>query len=228
MRIAICCRWASASPTSSSAPAPARRVDACRAAAGGQALGRKVARYRPRCLAVLGVGAYRAIVSRSKDTPRPPTRALGRSHAWVLPNPSGLNAHYQPADLARLFAELRGGRPPKLQSQYTRNGLHWPARCRRRHARQAVDHRFPARKLIVYPQIRHDRPCLPRRTAQVLRRSWRPKPRYIKLIGYAAGPNRIFFHPATAGVRKLSTPYRLLAVMLQRTNSRLEEMSTTV
>jgi TDG/mug DNA glycosylase family protein len=32
---------------------------------------------------------------------------FGGSHAWVLPNPSGLNAHYQPADLARLFRDLR-------------------------------------------------------------------------------------------------------------------------
>jgi len=32
---------------------------------------------------------------------------FGASHAWVLPNPSGLNAHYQPAALAQLFGELR-------------------------------------------------------------------------------------------------------------------------
>ena len=28
-------------------------------------------------------------------------------NAWVLPNPSGINAHYLPADLAKLFGELR-------------------------------------------------------------------------------------------------------------------------
>jgi TDG/mug DNA glycosylase family protein len=32
---------------------------------------------------------------------------FGGSHAWVLPNPSGLNAHYQPAVLAQLFGDLR-------------------------------------------------------------------------------------------------------------------------
>jgi double-stranded uracil-DNA glycosylase len=32
---------------------------------------------------------------------------FGGRHAWVLPNPSGLNAHYQPADLARHFCDLR-------------------------------------------------------------------------------------------------------------------------
>jgi G:T/U-mismatch repair DNA glycosylase len=32
---------------------------------------------------------------------------FGGSHAWVLPNPSGLNAHYLPAALAQIFEELR-------------------------------------------------------------------------------------------------------------------------
>jgi len=32
---------------------------------------------------------------------------IGRTLVWVLPNPSGLNAHYGPAELARLFGELR-------------------------------------------------------------------------------------------------------------------------
>jgi TDG/mug DNA glycosylase family protein len=40
---------------------------------------------------------------------------------WVLPNPSGLNAHYKPADFVRLYAQARayadalgGGRPPTM------------------------------------------------------------------------------------------------------------------
>ena len=32
---------------------------------------------------------------------------IGGSAAWLLPNPSGLNAHYQLADLAEAFADLR-------------------------------------------------------------------------------------------------------------------------
>ena len=32
---------------------------------------------------------------------------FGDTLLWVLPNPSGLNANYQPADLARLFRELK-------------------------------------------------------------------------------------------------------------------------
>jgi TDG/mug DNA glycosylase family protein len=37
----------------------------------------------------------------------PQPERLADAAVWLLPNPSGLNAHYQPADLARLFAELR-------------------------------------------------------------------------------------------------------------------------
>jgi TDG/mug DNA glycosylase family protein len=32
---------------------------------------------------------------------------IGGRPVWVLPNPSGLNAHYKPADFARLYAEAR-------------------------------------------------------------------------------------------------------------------------
>jgi TDG/mug DNA glycosylase family protein len=32
---------------------------------------------------------------------------IGATRIWVLPNPSGLNAHYQIAELTRLFAKLR-------------------------------------------------------------------------------------------------------------------------
>ena len=75
--------------------------------AGGQRLQAKVKRWRPTVVAFVGIGPYR-IVSDIKDArvglqkPR-----FGGSHAWVLPNPSGLNAHYQPPALATLFGELR-------------------------------------------------------------------------------------------------------------------------
>jgi double-stranded uracil-DNA glycosylase len=71
------------------------------------ALERKVQRYEPRWLAVLGIGAYRtAFNRRDAHIGRQPER-LGSTGVWVLPNPSGLNAHYQLPDLIRLFAELR-------------------------------------------------------------------------------------------------------------------------
>jgi double-stranded uracil-DNA glycosylase len=75
--------------------------------AGGRRLEAKVNRLRPTVVAFVGIGPYR-IVSGVKDARVGLQSDLfGGSHAWVLPNPSGLNAHYQPAALAQLFGELR-------------------------------------------------------------------------------------------------------------------------
>ena len=78
--------------------------------AGGARLAAKVRRHAPRVLAVLGVGAYRTAFARPRAAlglqPDPP-EGLGETAVWVLPNPSGLNANYQLAELARLFRELR-------------------------------------------------------------------------------------------------------------------------
>jgi TDG/mug DNA glycosylase family protein len=77
--------------------------------AGARTLATKVRRYRPRVLAILGVGAFRAAFSR-------PAAVLGRqpeelegAAVWVLPNPSGLNAHYALAALVHQFQGLRDG-----------------------------------------------------------------------------------------------------------------------
>lgn len=70
-------------------------------------LERKVQRYTPRWLAVLGIGAYRtAFGQRDAHIGEQPER-LGSTGLWILPNPSGLNAHYQLPHLIRLFGELR-------------------------------------------------------------------------------------------------------------------------
>ena len=74
---------------------------------GGEKLRAKVLRYRPRVLAVLGVGAYRTAFNQPKATVGRQEERIGDTVLWVLPNPSGLNANYQPAALARLFRELR-------------------------------------------------------------------------------------------------------------------------
>lgn len=74
---------------------------------GGERLKAKVLRYRPRVLAVLGLGAYRTAFNRPKATVGRQEERIGDTTLWVLPNPSGLNANYQAADLARLFRELR-------------------------------------------------------------------------------------------------------------------------
>jgi TDG/mug DNA glycosylase family protein len=76
-------------------------------AEGGRRLERKVRRYRPQVLAVLGIGAWRTAFGHPRASLGPQPQSLGGARVWVLPNPSGLNAHYLPADLARLFRELR-------------------------------------------------------------------------------------------------------------------------
>jgi TDG/mug DNA glycosylase family protein len=75
--------------------------------AGGQRLQAKVKRWRPTVIAFVGIHPYR-VVSGIKDAGVGLQKPLfGGSRAWVLPNPSGLNAHYLPATLGRLFGELR-------------------------------------------------------------------------------------------------------------------------
>lgn len=75
--------------------------------AGGRRLVAKVRRYGPAWLAVLGVGAYRtAFGARGVQVGAQPDH-VGGAQVWVLPNPSGLNAHYTLDQLATAFTELR-------------------------------------------------------------------------------------------------------------------------
>jgi double-stranded uracil-DNA glycosylase len=67
----------------------------------------KVNRYQPKAVAVLGIGAYRTAFARPKATLGEQPEPLARTAVWVLPNPSGLNAHYQIDDLVRHFRALR-------------------------------------------------------------------------------------------------------------------------
>jgi double-stranded uracil-DNA glycosylase len=75
--------------------------------AGGNRLRARVKRYRPRYLAILGVGAYRVAFDRPKAVLGLQDELIGETRMWVLPNPSGLNAHYRARDLAALFQQLR-------------------------------------------------------------------------------------------------------------------------
>jgi TDG/mug DNA glycosylase family protein len=75
--------------------------------AGGRRLIRKVKRFRPKILSVLGVGAFRAAFDQPGATVGRQEMKIGETIVWVLPNPSGLNAHYQQRDLTRLFSELK-------------------------------------------------------------------------------------------------------------------------
>ncbi len=74
---------------------------------GGKLLEARVRRYEPRFVAILGISAYRTAFARPKAILGLQNETLGGARIWVLPNPSGLNAHYHPPQLARLFGEFR-------------------------------------------------------------------------------------------------------------------------
>jgi double-stranded uracil-DNA glycosylase len=67
---------------------------------------RKLRRYQPRVIAFLGLGAYRLVARSPRAQVGRQANALGGVEVWALPNPSGLNAHYQIADLVACYAEL--------------------------------------------------------------------------------------------------------------------------
>jgi TDG/mug DNA glycosylase family protein len=84
---------------------------------GARLLAAKLQRFRPAWLAVLGVTAYRAGFGQPRAVVGPQDGAIGPARLWVLPNPSGLNAHWTADSLAAEFARLRiihcgGGQPP--------------------------------------------------------------------------------------------------------------------
>jgi TDG/mug DNA glycosylase family protein len=74
---------------------------------GGLLLQEKVLDFLPDYLAVLGIGAYRTAFQRPKAHLGLQEETIDQTRLWVLPNPSGLNAHFQLDDLASLFRELR-------------------------------------------------------------------------------------------------------------------------
>jgi double-stranded uracil-DNA glycosylase len=76
-------------------------------AAGAEVLTRKVERLRPAWLAVLGVTAYRSAYGRRDAAVGVQPDLIGDTRVWILPNPSGLNAHYTLDRLAAEFAALR-------------------------------------------------------------------------------------------------------------------------
>jgi TDG/mug DNA glycosylase family protein len=75
--------------------------------AGRQRLSAKVKRCHPNVLAVLGISAYRTAFGQPKATLGRQPEPFAGAVVWVLPNPSGLNAHYQLPELASFFRELR-------------------------------------------------------------------------------------------------------------------------
>jgi double-stranded uracil-DNA glycosylase len=89
------------------ASARADELTAAELRAGGQHLAELARRSQPRWLAVLGVTAYRTAFGQPHAVVGPQPERLGDTSVWVLPNPSGLNAHWTPPQLAEAFTELR-------------------------------------------------------------------------------------------------------------------------
>jgi double-stranded uracil-DNA glycosylase len=81
--------------------------------AGARSLRRRLEKVRPAAAAVLGITAYRTAFGVRDAVLGPQPLEIAGARVWVLPNPSGLNAHYQLGALAERFAELRValGRP---------------------------------------------------------------------------------------------------------------------
>ncbi|WP_084469225.1 G/U mismatch-specific DNA glycosylase [Nocardiopsis trehalosi] len=89
------------------ATARADELDPEELRAGGAALAERLARYRPGVLAVLGVTAFRQAFGRPKARMGPQDEEISGTPVWVLPNPSGLNAHYTPAAIAAELERVR-------------------------------------------------------------------------------------------------------------------------
>lgn len=71
--------------------------------AGARRLAAKVSRWDPRVVAFAGLTAYRAAYGRAGAAVGRQDDEIGGARVWALPNPSGLNAHYQLRDLARWY-----------------------------------------------------------------------------------------------------------------------------
>jgi double-stranded uracil-DNA glycosylase len=74
---------------------------------GGRALLAKAERVAPRWLAVVGVTAYRTAFGQARAVVGPQDLTAGSTRVWVLPNPSGLNAHWPMPKLIEAFRDLR-------------------------------------------------------------------------------------------------------------------------
>lgn len=75
--------------------------------AGGERLRGLVERFCPSTVAFLGKGAYQTAFDRRAVEIGPQSEPFMGSEVWVLPNPSGLNAHYQLPRLIEAFRPLR-------------------------------------------------------------------------------------------------------------------------
>ena len=120
---------------------------------GAKLLQRKILRLRPAVLGVVGLGAYRLAFERPGAIIGLQPDSIGSTRIWLLPNTSGLNAHHQLGDLARLFGELRA-----------QNGLMKVlASLRERSRRRKRRHASKQHQCAVAEPLANDRGRTPRR-----------------------------------------------------------------
>ncbi len=89
------------------ATAQASELHSAELKAGRERLAALVGQYRPRIVAIAGVTAYRTAFGRPRAHAGPQPDPLGPSRMWILPNPSGLNAHWSLDAIAAAFSEVR-------------------------------------------------------------------------------------------------------------------------
>jgi TDG/mug DNA glycosylase family protein len=85
------------------ATSAARELSVAELREGAMQLEAKVGILRPRCVGVLGLQAYRTAFLRPGAVIGPQPELLGGAVLWLLPNPSGLQAHYQLPEMKEMF-----------------------------------------------------------------------------------------------------------------------------
>lgn len=88
--------------------AAASELGAAELREGATHLESKVKVLRPRCVAVLGLQAYRTAFRRPEATVGPQPDLISGFPLWLLPNPSGLQARYQMPEMSEMFRSLFG------------------------------------------------------------------------------------------------------------------------
>ena len=86
--------------------AAASELSAAELREGATQLEARVRILRPRCVAVLGLQAYRVAFRRPEAVIGRQPERLGDALLWLLPNPSGLQAHYQLPEMSEMFKSL--------------------------------------------------------------------------------------------------------------------------
>lgn len=96
---------------------------------GASRLHAKLKRWTPQSVAFVGISAYRTALNQKQVEVGLQNEDLCGCNVWVLPNPSGLNAHYQLEDFGKLFSGLRRSvsMPAQVQHGFHREQNHFTA-----------------------------------------------------------------------------------------------------